>query len=114
MMLDERLQRAARGVAERVEPPYVDIAAVRHGARARTRRTQAAVVGAVVLATVLTGLAIRATRDTESIDPVVPPKVASGSPVWYDGAGLHHGNRVEPTPVRLTAPGSEVSAGAVC
>ncbi len=32
MTLDERLRRAALGVADRVEPPYVDIGAVRDGA----------------------------------------------------------------------------------
>ena len=111
MTLDERLRRAALGVADRVEPPYVDIGAVRDGARARTRRTQAAVVGAVVLVMAVTGLAIQATRDPRGVDPVVPPKVASGSPVWYDAAGLHHGDLVEQTAVELLAPGNEVTAG---
>ena len=111
MTLDERLRRAALGVADRVEPPYVDIGAVRDGARARTRRTQAAVVGAVVLVMAVTGLAIQATRDPRGVDPVVPPKVASGSPVWYDAAGLHHGDLVVQTAVELLAPGNEVTAG---
>jgi len=100
MTLDERLRGAAQGIADRVEAPYVDIAVVRAGARNRTRRMQAAVIAAVFLVTALTGAVIQATRDARP-EPVVPPGLEGGGAVWYDGAGLHHGDVVEQTAVEL-------------
>ena len=99
MTFDERLQQAAHGVADRVEAPYVDVAAVRAGARDRARRTQTAVVAVVVVIVALAGLAIQLNRNAKSLEPVTPPP--GNVPVWYDAAGLHHGDVVEQTPVEV-------------
>ena len=97
MTLDERLQRAAHGVADRVEAPSVDIGAVRAGARDRARRTQTAVVAVVVVIVALAGVAIQLNRNAKSLEPVTPPP--GSVPVWYDATGLHRGDVVEQTPV---------------
>jgi len=99
MTLDERLQRAAHGVADRVEAPYVDLGAVRAGARDRTRRTQTSVVAVVVVMIAVAGVLFQLNRNAESLEPVTP--TPGGVPVWYDAAGLHHGDVVEETPVEV-------------
>ena len=46
MSLDQRLTEAARHLAEQVDPPEVDLGAVRRRARANRRRTVALTVAA--------------------------------------------------------------------
>ena len=103
MSLDERLTRAAHHVADGVVVPDVDLAAVRSRARTKRRATLAAAGAAVAVAAVMTGLALLGAPDRTEPTPVDPePKVVVPQvPVWYDDAGLHHGRRVDPTPVDL-------------
>ena len=64
---------------------------------------QTAVVAAVVLAIAATGaLDSGGSRLSKNLEPVAPPPAVQGSgPVWFDAAGLHHGDVVEETPVDL-------------
>ena len=104
MTLDQRLTQAVRHVADSVPPPVVDVAAVCRRARTNRHRAVFVTVTAVVMAVVLGGTALIAGRDTSApapVDPVHPPRLAGGLPVWYDEAGLHVGGRVEQPAVEL-------------
>ena len=107
MTLDQRLTQAVHHVADGVPAPVVDIAAVRNRARTTRRRAVSLTVTAVVVAVVLAGTALVTGRDASApapADPVHPPRLAGGLPVWYDDAGLHYGGRVEQPAVELIAP----------
>lgn len=107
MSLDQRLTRAAHEVADRVVVPEVDLDSVRSRARTRRRATVAAAGAAAVTAVVLAGVVLVGAPDAEEPAPVDPnPSQILGprGPVWWDAAGLHHGRRVEPTPVDLIGP----------
>ena len=74
MTLDQRLTQAARGLADRVTPPEVDLEVVRNRARANRRRTVSlagagALAAVVVVATLLGGMP----GSDRSTDPVVNP-----------------------------------------
>ncbi len=75
MTLDQQLTQAARGLADRVTPPEVDLDAVRGRARTRSRRRTVSLAGAgalaavVVVATLIGGMA----RSDRSTDPVEGP-----------------------------------------
>ena len=56
MSLDRRLTDAARHLAERVDPPEIDLAAVRAGAHANRRRTIALTVAAAAGVVALAGI----------------------------------------------------------
>jgi len=107
MTLDHRLTQAVRHVADRVTVPEVDVDTVRSQARAKSRRQVSLVVAAAVVAIIVAGTALLVGRDPgrpAPIDPVRPPQLIGTGAVWYDAAGLHHGNVVEQTPVELFEP----------
>ena len=74
MSLDQRLADAARHVAEQVDPPEVDLDAVRSQAHANRRRTVALAVAAAVVAVGLAAIPLLATgRGTAAPQPAVSP-----------------------------------------
>jgi hypothetical protein len=109
MSLDQRLARAAHQVADRVSVPEVDLDAVRAGARARTRRRNVSVAAAALVLVAAVGTAVVTGRDAERTLPADPPRIgpAPHVAVWYDDAGLHHGDQVDDTPVVLYSEGSD-------
>ncbi len=102
MTLDERLSRAAQEVAGRVVAPQVDIDAVRSGARKHRRRAAAGLLVAAVLAATVLGIVLLS-RGTDRPVPAPRPPTLGAGPVWYDSAGLHHGDVVVRTPVALVS-----------
>ena len=79
MTLDHRLTQAARQVAQGLNPPDVDVRAIRARARSnRRRRTSLAAAAAFVVVAAL-GAAV-VTRDTSSPDPVVPAPTPTQTP----------------------------------
>jgi hypothetical protein len=108
MSLDERLTRAAHQVADHVTVPEVDLDAVRSGARVRTRRRTLSVAAAGVMLVAVVGTAVAMGRDAERTLPADPPRIgpAPHVAVWYDDAGLHHGDQVDDVPVELYSEGS--------
>ena len=74
MSLDHRLTEAARHVAEQVEPPEVDLGAVRGRARADRRRTIALTVAAAAAAVALAGIPLLTAggRDSTAPQPAAP------------------------------------------
>ena len=75
MNLDQRLADAARHVADRVEPPEVDLGAIRARAHANRRVTVALAVAAAVLAVALAAVPLLvAGRDTSAPQPAVSPR----------------------------------------
>ena len=122
MTLDQRLTQAVHHVADRVTAPHVDLDAVRSRARTHRRRTVIAAVTATAaaVAVIVAGTTLATGPDTTAPDPVAPVRLLPGpvpvEAVWYDAAGLHHGRRVEQTPVDLTLTSplpAEAPAGAV-
>ena len=74
MNLDQRLADAARHVSEQVDPPELDLDAVRTRAHARRRRTLATTAAAAVLTLGLAGFSLlTAGRDTTAPRPAAPP-----------------------------------------
>ena len=74
MNLDQRLADAARHVAEQVDPPDVDLDAVRSRAHANRRRTVALAVAAAVAAVGLAAIPLLATgRATTAPQPAASP-----------------------------------------
>jgi len=70
MSLDHRLTEAARHLAERVEPPEVDLGAVRGRARANRRRSIALTMAAAAVVVALAGLPLlTAGRNLTSTQP---------------------------------------------
>lgn len=75
MNLDQLLTDAARHVVDRVDPPEVDLEAVRSRARANHRRTVALAVAAALVAIGLAGTSLLASgRETTAPQPAVSPK----------------------------------------
>ncbi|HET6969047.1 MAG TPA: hypothetical protein VFI44_12240 [Ornithinibacter sp.] len=75
MNLDQRLADAAHHVAEQVDPPEVDLDAVRSRARANRRATLALAVAAAIVAVGLVGVPLLAAgRDTTAPQPAVSPR----------------------------------------
>lgn len=75
MNLEQRLTDAALHVAEHVEPPVVDLDAVRSQAHARRRMTVALAVAAAIIAVGLAGIPLLAAgRDTTAPQPAVTPR----------------------------------------
>ncbi|MGO4597187.1 hypothetical protein [Terrabacter sp. 2RAF25] len=103
MTLDERLSRAAHELADRVVAPEVDLGAVRARVRTNRRRATAGALVAAVLAATVLGFVLLS-RSTDRPVPAPRPPTLGVGPVWYDSAGLHHGNDVLRTPVKLVAP----------
>jgi hypothetical protein len=94
----------------------VDVDTVRARARTNRRRVVAMAVAAVTVAGIVTGAAIVSGRDPgrSAPDPAGPPQLIGVGAVWYDSAGLHHGNVVEQTPVELFSTATDVEhAGGV-
>jgi hypothetical protein len=84
MSLDHRLTEAARHVAERVEPPEVDLGAVRGRARANRRRTGVLTVAAAAVAVALAGVPMLAGgRDSTAPRPATSATPESVS-LLYD------------------------------
>ena len=109
MTLDQRLTRAVHHVATTVTAPDVDLDALRTKARANRHRTIAVAAAAVVVAVIAVGVVVIGGRDTSTpapVEPIPSPQVVGRGPVWYDEAGLHHGDTVEQTPVELLESGS--------
>ena len=111
MTLDQRLADAVHHVADGVAAAR---GRPRRGALPRPgnrRRRVSLTVTAVVVAVIVAGTALVTGRDDASapapVDPVRPPRLAGGLPVWYDSAGLHHGGRVAQTAVELLQGGRE-------
>lgn len=104
MTLDQRLTHAVHHVADRVTVPEVDLDAIRSTARTNRRRVVAVAVTAAVAALIVVGTGLVGGREVsapEPVDPVRPPGVVPVGAVWYDAAGLHHGDVVEQTAVEL-------------
>lgn len=100
MTLDERLSRAAHELADRVVAPAVDLDAVKRTVRRNRRRTAAGALVAAVLAATVLGIVL-ISRGTDKPVPAPRPPTFGAGPVWYDSAGLHHGDAVVRTPVPL-------------
>ncbi|MET0526155.1 MAG: hypothetical protein ABWZ91_15220, partial [Nocardioides sp.] len=64
MSLEERLTRAAHGLADGLTPPEVDLDAVRHRARVHQRRTVALVATGALVAVVVATTAIGLGRES--------------------------------------------------
>jgi hypothetical protein len=114
--LTERLHAVADTFEMSPARPIDD--AVR-GRRLRRRR-RTLVVGAAAAATaVILGVAVvvggPGSTDSDGPEPVERPGLVVGEvPVWYDTAGLHRGDVVEPTPVELrTFSGGSIEEGAL-
>jgi hypothetical protein len=105
--LTERLHALAEEFDMPVASPADD---VRRG-RGRVRRNRGRVVGAVLaLVAVSLGAAAIVGPDREGsdgLDPVDRPVVLAGDvPVWWDANGLHRGDIVEQTPVKIGVLGA--------
>ena len=75
MSLDQRLRDAARRVAQDVDPPEVDLDAIRSTAHANRRARIALAVAAAILAVGLAGIPLLAAgRDTTAPQPAVSPR----------------------------------------
>ena len=75
MNLDQRLADAARHLAEQVDPPEVDLDAVRSQAHANRRRTLALAVAAAVVAVGLAAIPLLAAgRGTATPEPAASPR----------------------------------------
>ncbi len=102
--LIERLHAMAEAFEMPTQSPAEDL---RRGRR-RVHRNRGVVAGAaaVALAVVIGVSAAVGGQDRAGPDrpePVDPPKVVvlDAAPVWYDAKGLHHGDVVVQTPVRI-------------
>lgn len=71
MTLDQRLTRAARHIADGLNPPAVDLDGIRARARRNRRRGTALATAATVVAVIAVGAAI-GSRDSAAPDPVEP------------------------------------------
>jgi hypothetical protein len=106
-MIEERGRSAGRRTLEAFESS-TDVVSGFGGLldrRQSQRRARAAVVAVAVVALVFTFFTLQATLSANSTpQPMEPvPGIEVGDvPVWYDDAGLHRGDVVEPTPVDLT------------
>lgn len=100
MTLDERLSRAAHELADRVPAPDVDLDAVRSKVRTHRRRATAGALAVAVLAAAVLGFVL-VSRGTDKPAPAPRPPTLGVGPVWYDSAGLHHGDVVLRTPATL-------------
>ena len=115
MTLDEQLRLAARRITEHVVVPAMSAAAIRAHADARRRRTWSittAAAVAVVVAVILVSTSLFGGKNTSAPGPGDPARqpeaVRTSAAVWYDDAGLHHGNQVDPTPFPLVQARGEV------
>lgn len=105
MSLEQQLRQAVHHVADRTPVPEVDLDAVRARARTNWRPRVAVAVTAAVVVIILAATSLligRGGSKPEPLGPVKPPGILVGAvPVWYDAGGLHRGDVVEKTPVRL-------------
>ena len=74
MNLDQLLTDAAHHVADQVDPPEVDLDAVRTRAHASRRRTTALAVTAAAVTAALIGIPLLADHDSTAPQPAVPPR----------------------------------------
>ena len=72
MTLDERLSRAARSIADGLDPPVVDLDGIRAQARRNRRRGTALATAATALAVIAASAVIGSSRDSAAPDPVEP------------------------------------------
>ena len=74
MNLDQLLTDAAHHVADHVDPPEVDLDAIRTRAHTNRRRTTALAITAAAVTAALIGIPLRADHDSTAPQPAVPPR----------------------------------------
>ncbi|MGH8894198.1 MAG: hypothetical protein ACRDWY_12995 [Actinomycetes bacterium] len=108
------LREAVDSLASRTPSP--DFGELKRRAARRGRR-RVAMVAAATTTAVIVGSAVAVTGldgDRRTAPPVEQPKPVVGAvPVWYDAKGLHRGDVVEQTPVKLVEPEQVVAPGQV-
>ena len=95
------LREAVDTLAGRTEPPDFGVLERRATRRGRRRALLVAVATAAAVAGTL--LAVSSLDDDRRTEPIDKPGplVVTGVPVWYDAKGLHRGDVVEQTPIKL-------------
>jgi len=87
MSLEERLTKAAHGLADAITPPEVDLDALRHRARVSRRRTVALVATGAVVAAVVATTAIGLGRESTAPLPPVGPRPSESTEPGFQGTG---------------------------
>ena len=100
----DRLYAVGQGFEMPATAPADD---VRRGRR-RVRRNRGLLAGAAaaVVAVVLgvTAAVAGQGQGSDHLEPIVRPEVVDDAPVWYDARGLHRGDVVEETPIKIGQP----------
>jgi hypothetical protein len=103
-------------VATGIDMPAAPVAEDLQRGRRRLRRNRLLVAGAATAAVVVV-IGVTATvagQKRAAPVPAEPPGIVVGDvPVWYDAKGLHRGDVVEQTPVKLMKPERVVAPGQV-
>ena len=111
--LIERLHAVAAGFSM----PVVSAAEDMRRGRRRVRRNRGLVVGAAAAAVlVIVGVTAAVGGQDRAVgpQPAKPPGIVLGDvPVWYDAKGLHRGDVVEHTPVKIGKLDGDVLSGAL-
>jgi len=114
---DTDLIERLHAVAEGLDMPAAPVAEDLQRGRRRLRRNRLLVAGAAAVAVVLVlGVTATVAGQNRAAPPVPaePPGIVVGDvPVWYDAKGLHRGDVVEQTPVKLVKPERVVAPGQV-
>lgn len=110
MSMEDRVRGAVCHVADGVTLPEVDLDEVRARAHPNRRRTVSVAFTAAVVTAIVTATALVSGRDVSAPDPahLVPSAPVTGVPVWYDAAGLHRGDEVVQTAVKLFQARGEI------